>query len=101
MTALSDEELTELGFGTMTNPNVAVHFDLFPHVYFTEARPKVGTTVDDKGGKIFANRAEAEEYANKQFDALVEKEMARFAKFKSLIPKRYVIPFAEQDDMKW
>lgn len=101
MKVLSDAELTELGFGTMTNPNIAVHFDMFPHVYFTEARPRAGTTVDDMGGKIFSTREEAETYANTHFDELVAKEMARLKKFKGLIPKQSVIPFAEQDDMKW
>jgi hypothetical protein len=101
MTALSTEELIKLGYGTPENPHVSVHFDMFPHVYFTECRFRAGTTVDDKGGKVFETREEAEAYAVTHFDDLVAKEMEKLDKFKSLIPKARVIKFEEQDDMRW
>lgn len=101
MTALSDEELIALGYGTMSNPHVSVHFDMFPHVYFKESRFREGTTVDDKGGKVFTTKEDAQEYAIKQFDALVEQENKKLEKFRHLIPITGIVKFEEQDDGKW
>lgn len=85
MTALSNAELEKIGFGTPENPHISVHFDMFPYVYFGETAFRVGTTVDEKGGKVFGDMASAKEYAAKQFDVLMQAEVNRLTMFKNLI----------------
>lgn len=85
MVALNIEDRIRIGFGTEENPHVAVHFDLFPAVYFTRTMLKANTTIDMRGGKVFADMASAKAYALEHFDTLVQEEMNRLHKAKSLI----------------
>lgn len=85
MTALSNVELERIGFGTPEHPHVSVHFDMFPYVYFGETAFRVGTTVDEKGGKVFADVESAKAYALNQFDVLMQQEVNRLTLFKNLI----------------
>ena len=101
MTALSDNELLSLGYGTDANPHVSVHFDLFPHVYFRRCRFIVGTTVDNNGGIVCEDLKSAKEYALTQFDELTKKEMAKLEKFRHLIPNSDLSKFSEDDKGLW
>lgn len=87
MVALNIDERIRLGFGTPDHPHVAVHFDLFPAVYFTPTNLHVNTTVDMRGGKVFADIVTAKSYALGHFDKLVDEEVSRLRRAKNLIAK--------------
>lgn len=87
MVAMNIDERRRLGFGTPDHPHVAVHFDLFPAVYFTPTNLHLNTTIDLRGGKVFADMETAKTYALNHFDELVEDEIARLRRAKNLITK--------------
>lgn len=101
MVALAMEDVIRIGFGTAERPNIAVHFDLFPHVYFSETRHRSGTHIDENGGQVFADVETARAYALKQFDVLVKQEMTKLDKFKSRIDASPVAPYNETDHGGW
>ncbi|MBC9705808.1 MAG: hypothetical protein H9W81_12725 [Enterococcus sp.] len=94
MVAMNIEERRRLGFGTPDHPHVAVHFDLFPAVYFTPTDLHVNTTIDMKGGKVFVDIDSAKAYALKHFDKLVDEEIMRLHKAKTLIAKENLTELA-------
>lgn len=87
MVALNIDERRRLGFGTPDHPHVAVHFDLFPAVYFTPTSLHINTTVDMRGGKVFSDIDSAKTYALGQFDKLVNEEISKLQRAKNLISK--------------
>lgn len=96
MVALNIEERRRLGFGTPDHPHVAVHFDLFPAVYFTPTNLHLNTTIDMRGGRVFGDMVAAKAYAMEHFDKLVTEEMKRLMRAKTLIAKEELTEIVEE-----
>lgn len=68
-----------------TKTPVAVHFSAFPTVEFKETEAPVGTSLDDKGGKVCLNLKEARKYAGSQFERLITAEITTLYKHKQAL----------------
>lgn len=98
---LSDEELIRIGYGTKKHPHVAVHFDLFPHVYFQDTTWRVGMSIDKRGGKVCQDMEQAQAYALEQFDVLEKEELAKLSRFKEMIPHAVAAPMDNENKGGW